>query len=519
MKKWLRHLTGVMVAAGTLVAAPDVGAESCKLELKRIEMPSRDGRVVRASPTDYIYRTIASQGFHMQLIQAGQYRPQGESSSVFTRIVKKEPAEYAADHPFRGVANLGSQQYAFVLDAKAPEKAPESDSADEKPEAKDRGRSSARSRVQGLGRLYFDLNHNGDLTDDGVIEAEHERSTSSGTYLYSNFPRVDVSIEADGTTMDYAFTFSVRVRVADDYSYASASLNAAAYREGTIALDGKERRVVLIDFNSNGRFDDEFEIREGWITPNRQVYPQYGDMVLIDPDVDASGYRSPYDPTTTDARHFMSKLIHVDGRYYDLDVSAAGDELTLTPSSLPLGHVTNSNDGFRAAVYGEKGFLKISGDGGKPVALPEGEWRLLSYTIDQTGYEERPAEEKEAEKEQPSLLETLAGALAALSKAAPRSISRPRYTLIMGRATRDYPAVEVREGETAALPFGPPYKPTVKAAGSSRSGAVSLGMSLVGSGGEVCSNLIVDGGRPKAPQFTITTPDGDEVAHGKFEYG
>jgi hypothetical protein len=78
--------------------------------------------------------------------------------------------------------------------------------------------------------------------------------------------------------------------------------------------------------------------------------------------------------------------------------------------------------------------------------------------------------------------------------------------------------VEVRAGETAELPFGAPYTPQVT--GSVQSGdKISLGMSLVGIGGEVCSNLIVDGGRPGKPAFTITDPDGKVVERGTFEYG
>jgi hypothetical protein len=44
-------------------------------------------------------------------------------------------------------------------------------------------------------------------------------------------------------------------------------------------------------------------------------------------------------------------------------------------------------------------------------------------------------------------------------------------------------------------------------------------MSLVGSAGEVCNNLMVDGGRPKSPEFEIKDPDGKVVQSGKFEYG
>jgi len=44
-------------------------------------------------------------------------------------------------------------------------------------------------------------------------------------------------------------------------------------------------------------------------------------------------------------------------------------------------------------------------------------------------------------------------------------------------------------------------------------------MSLVGIGGEVCNGLSVNGKLPSAPEFTISTKDGEEVAAGKFKYG
>lgn len=83
---------------------------------------------------------------------------------------------------------------------------------------------------------------------------------------------------------------------------------------------------------------------------------------------------------------------------------------------------------------------------------------------------------------------------------------------------RECAAVAVRKGQTAVLPFGPSYRPQVTASG--RGGEnVSLEMSLVGSAGERCTNLIVDGGRPPSPTFTITSSKGEEVASGLFKYG
>ena len=70
-------------------------------------------------------------------------------------------------------------------------------------------------------------------------------------------------------------------------------------------------------------------------------------------------------------------MIQIDGRWYDLKISPAGDKLTLTPSTVPLGSVTNRNEAFRALIYGDgKGFLKIRGNKGAPIPVPEGQWKL-----------------------------------------------------------------------------------------------------------------------------------------------
>ncbi len=48
---------------------------------------------------------------------------------------------------------------------------------------------------------------------------------------------------------------------------------------------------------------------------------------------------------------------------------------------------------------------------------------------------------------------------------------------------------------------------------------VDLAMELVGAGGEKCTNMLVKGGRPGKPEFTITDPKGKVVQQGSFEYG
>jgi hypothetical protein len=180
-----------------------------------------------------------------------------------------------------------------------------------------------------------------------------------------------------------------------------------------------------------------------------------------------------------------------------------------------VGYLTNPNKGYRAIVYGDQGMLKIAPDDSGKASLPNGEWKLLSYTIEQAGTP-KPDSEAEDKDDGKSILDVLSSVLTVVAP----SMTRPRPTVVSARATRDFKPVKVAKGETAEMRFGPPYTPKVDAQ-TIRSGqtSVSLSMSLVGSGGEVCNSLRVNGSQPAAPAFTISTKDGEEVAAGKFKYG
>jgi hypothetical protein len=332
-----------------------------------------------------------------------------------------------------------------------------------------------------------------------------EKAEASSTYadLAANaasasysFPRVDLTIETDGVEMEYAFLLSVHSYASESYQYASASLNAAAYREGEVTLDGKKRRIVLVDYNSNGRFDDVWDIDKSTRLARGGVYPRSGDVIFVDPDSIEGGGMYGYDMTMNNDQQLVSKLLAVDGRFYDLEIPPPGNSITVTRSSVPVGYITNPNQGYRALVWSDQGMLKVVGDESGRAPLPEGDWRLLSYTINSTGLNKATEEQGD---EPPS--------------------PWPRYTLVSATATGDSGAATVRKGETVAFAFGPPYKPTVTAYQQPGSQTARLSMSLVGSAGEHCTNLMVSGSRPGEPEFTISGSDGEKVHTGKFEYG
>ena len=545
-----RYLLIATAAAAALLATIAVRADTWPLELKRRET---------ANPqvfdrTSYMLWTTSPQHFFIQVMNQGDGRVvfpgNQEQVKAFARIVKKEP-KYVCEHPFRGVAKLGSQEYAFALDwvpAKPETKDGKPDREKAKPEAKKAEADSPTAKLYGAiakatatsakplkvmnyNRLYFDLNHNGDLTDDKVIKVVGKtgRTLPNASYTQFYFPRVDLTIDVAGTKLAYSFLLSGYGYVGPQVSYTTVALSAAVRREGDITLAGKKHHVILLDFNSNGRFDDEIKISKNIRAASGALYPEQGDMLLVDPET--AQMDSPYDVTGGTTRHYVSKMIDIDNRLYDVKISPAGDKLTLTPSHVSMGRVTNPSDSFRAVIYGERGFLAIHGTKGTPVAVPEGRWKLLSYTIEQKDRPEpaKPAGRVSADKEEPvkdaRSWQAQAAAVLKLLGGTGDVSQVPRFgrgdAIVSAQATEKYPAVEVKKGKTVALPFGAPFKPTVTLPPYYRVGQeqLYLEMSLVGSAGEICTNLMVGGGRPPRPDFTITDPKGKVVQQGSFEYG
>lgn len=464
-------------------------AATCTLEMKRMSDGGRRGISYSSPEEESVFRMSSSQHFWMDT----SVERQDEQAKAFPRIVKKEPAEYAGEHPFRGVVRFGSNEYAFVFDA-------------------------TNLKKKGYDRLYFDANHNGDLTDDKMIEA---RATGWGNTSSREFPRVDLTIDVEGTPVEYAFFASIYAYGDnDDRRYASASFSPGAYREGKLEMDGKTRRVVLLDFNANGRFDDVFRLdlkgeRDG------PLYPSYGDMLLVDPKFKPN--TRYWDFAANDYYQYVSSMITIGERFYSVKISPAGDKVTIEPSTAPLGSIRNPNAPFQAVLYSEAlGFLKVRSDG--PTAtVPEGDWMLSSYTIDRTPQPKPTTQttDDNTKEEKPKRSGSLLSLIFGSSDDGESEPPMPRQTLVSAMATKECKSVKVVKGQATDMPFGPPYRPKVTERGwsSGNERVVRLDMSLVGVAGEQCTDLMVKGKRPDDPRFTIALPDGEIVERGKFEYG
>lgn len=419
-----------------------IAAQEISMKLVRVDQPTRKSRGKGGVPAEYILRLTAPQQFYLQL--GGKGAP---NETEFLGLVRKEP-KYSLPIPFRGVAKLGSRRYCFALDATDPK-----DTA--------------------YTRLYFDLNGNGDLTDDTPVIAGTPLCPTADM-AQSLFPRVDLCIDVEGKPVDYSFLLGAMCRRSTTEAYATVSLYSAAVREGTLAQGSRRTRLLLLDHNSNGQFDDTLSVE-----PSRRSIAE-GDLLLINPN---PKNRLSADATMGADRNFVSKIVCIGKAFYRMEIPPSGETVKLTPTKLSLGSVTNGSPAYRAVLFSEDyGVLMLAGAKDQKIPLPVGTWKVLNYTIDATGF---------------------AGSA---------------KTAVAATFGKNDSTATVREDATAELPFGAPFHAVVTAR-RTVANKVSLSLAIIGAAGEQCTSFYVNGTRPPQPRFVIKDSDGKVVHQGCFEYG
>lgn len=474
MNRRTRFFAGVLVVGVLVALTAFAGAVPADLELKKLTdgAPGADGQ----PPPDLIFRYCQPQTIVAQIgrtespetsrLMSAFARPMpGDAEKpAFDEVVTKD-RDYVADEPFRGVLALGDGFYGFAFDAVIE------DDADEDADA---------SAIPALNRLYIDLDHDGDLTDEDAVEATAVQ-TPNASYTICAFDPIDITIEAGGTTFDFTIRPNVYAQAQPGFTLAYARFSSCSYRDGEVELDGTSHRVVLVDYNSNGRFNDSAAIVPGSRSITR------GDVLFVNP---ATGARRTEiaQGSFINQRLQVGPIIDLGGNLLDLTVSAAGDTCEIVPSKRAIGYITSTVEKFQAVVYGDLGVLTVSSDDSGRVSLPEGEWNVLSYSLDATGWE--------GESDTPA-----------------------QRTMASASSPTDADPINVVADEASKMNLGAPFKTVVDVQAASGASTVSLGLSIIGVGGELCTSLYVSGARPPAPQFTITTEDGEVVDTGDFEYG
>jgi hypothetical protein len=350
--------------------------------------------------------------------------------------------------------------------------------------------------------LYFDRNHNGDMTDDPVIQADERFSSEE----CATFTPVSALIETDSGPFEYKFRFFIYLQPFGNNCSFEGSVYSQVYREGVISLDGESHHIVLFDNNGNGRFDDRPFVDNSespWgealacrFHPAGEdaVMIEWGDSLHIDPNLE--DWR-PLGRFNAD-QYYINGHVWLNNRFYEMKISPTGDEISLTPANIPYGFVSNPNVGYCVIVYGEQGVMKIHGDASGRAPLPTGEWKLYSSSI------ERNVAIQAVQDEDRSFLDDLFGSRT-------ESKVHMHTTKITAEATRRYESVEVLPGRITPLPFGGPYRPVVRAMPRMEYEdwvPPSLGFMLLGTAGEICTSLTNEGGDVNNPHLTILNSEG-----------
>ncbi len=312
----------------------------------------------------------------------------------------------------------------------------------------------------GYDTVYVDSNN------DHRIDPVAERhvfplgTTSKADPIYLQF-----QIVTAGKTNAHFFHFTAFPYADDRYPKdIHANLRNGSYWVGRAILNGAERRIVLADMDSNGRFND----------PEQSLF--HGDRFFVD---------FPKKPGSDEGSQLTSfpygEFTRIAGGWSSIAATPDGGEVTIARASPRLGHVQAPPGITRATLRSPRQTLNLSFSNGLDQAIV-GTYKLQSLAL---------REERGGEK--PLVL------LAAYPE-------RP-------------PEIRIREGKTFTLAAGPPLRIEVQPRRQPSADTVGLSLVLVGAGGETYRwNRQVNRSAPK-PGFEIRDGAGRLADAGSFEYG
>jgi len=205
-----------------------------------------------------------------------------------------------------------------------------------------------RSRTGGVyDRLFIDSKCEGTLKNAAPV------APTASQEAYSQFgPAKIVFPGSDG-----AITYHVNLVSYDYPQLRRIMLSSACWYEGTIKLAGKDVKCTLIDYNSNGTFDD----------------------VSADPeDSDRIGLGAGTDYSVS----ALGKYVSFDNALYHPAPSRDGASIVLTAATnVPMGTITVPAGITGISIAGENGQLNLKPVDGKAQA-PAGKWVVRGWQMD-----------------------------------------------------------------------------------------------------------------------------------------
>ena len=380
--------------------------------------------------------------------------------------------KFVGNSPLFGVVSLGDLEFRAALDRLAPDD-------------------------KAYNRLVFDLNRNGDLTDDEPLSGEVSFYNRQN-YFSCAFPPIDLQIDVDGQTLPYCLRLRVAGSIAPDPEMAP-SLSPQIYLSalahcvylGEFALDGAGYRFALADASGNGVFGDAPAVHPGSRYADGALFAG-GDVFALAP----SGQPLRSADGVACGRHLA--LGH---RLFEIQLDLPNGSMLLRPVESGIAFLAPSSHVLSMSLFAPDSngsLMAFSCDG--PIPAPAGNWRLLEY----------------------------------------RMLKKDDWGddwFLHGRGASDVSHLPLRDGQTLPLPFGDPLKASAAVGDHSirrtaTQEIMRISMSLLGNAGERIADLRHFSGkltqhkmskraqnRPEEATFRIVKPDGELVFSGSFEYG
>jgi len=249
----------------------------------------------------------------------------------------------------------------------------------------------------------------------------------------------------------------------------------AFYREGQLLLNGKTRRIALVDLDFDGRFNESF------VPPAVDSRDPGCDVLALDLNGDS---QFNYGKTGDSEVMPLSKLIKVDGNYYSMDVAQDGGTIELRQAKPAFGQLDLGNEEVVLGLWSDAGHQRLSSFGGK-LSLPAGRYAVVSLDLT----------EKDA-----------AG-------------SRWTFDMRERAGAGQLGSFEVRPGATTSFKIGPPFQIRTAMKRFGNAPDVTVDFDYEGQGGERYSSAPKkDGKEPPEPGFKIVNSAGQVVQSGQFAY-
>ena len=353
-----------------------------------------------------------------------------------------------------------SQKFGFVLDQK-----------DEK--------------SKGYDRLYFDRNGNGDLTDDQPIDAASTKQLPLIVASYAAEPFSPRGPEHRRGRQEAELLLLLR---ADHLRLGGRPIRLGVVDGGRVPAGGNHPGREEMEGRAAGP-QQQRPLRRPDVAPRERPGRRTANSIPTtatcccwtrrNPPLPGRGAgRLPASPSS-----ISGKINGLDGKLYEFKVSPRGDELTVTPSAVPLGKIASPHAPCTLELIGQQGYLSLDLEKSGAAEVPAGQWRLLSYTLTVENWQP-PAKEEDQEKRRPRRrtprrrrgTKEARPAVVALEGPAGDALLGPSLDLagplygpattsqLSAQGTVNGKPITVEAGKTTTLKFGPPYKAAAKLA-------------------------------------------------------